>query len=372
MMPPKSPRRHDFEISIICALPLEARAVKAIFDEPSEDINHDRENDDAQKAPLDRNMYSTGKIGYRDVVLAHMPGMGKVPAAVVTADLKRSFEGIKLALLVGICGGVPKEAPESIRLGDIIVSKQIIQYDFGRRYPNGFKRKGGTEDSLGRQNPEIRAFISKLEASKKELEQQTAKYLASLLQKPNFGEVIGTRALKDDLFPPDYWHKHRVLEDCKDQVCNNSNEVCQDAQSSSCEKLKCELDELERRSKPKQKPDIHFGSIASGDTVMKSGEDRDKLAKEENIIAFDMEGAGVWDYLPCIVVKGVCDYADSHKNKKWQEYASVAAAACAKTIVEQWSIQEKSPDVPQQVSLLISYVDVCMTKLGVGNTRCSV
>ncbi len=28
-----------------------------------------------------------------------------------------------------------------------------------------------------------------------------------------------------------------------------------------------------------------------------------------------MEGAGVWDEVPYIVIKGICDYADSHKNK---------------------------------------------------------
>ncbi|KAK6513278.1 hypothetical protein TWF506_009437 [Arthrobotrys conoides] len=49
-----------------------------------------------------------------------------------------------------------------------------------------------------------------------------------------------------------------------------------------------------------------------------------------------MEAAGVWDYLPCILIKGVSDYADSHKNGRWQEYAAIAAAACAKAILEQW------------------------------------
>ncbi len=66
----------------------------------------------------------------------------------------------------------------------------------------------------------------------------------------------------------------------------------------------------------KQQPMIHIGSIASGDKVMKSGEDRDIIATKEGIIAFEMEGAGVWREIPCIVVKGVCDYADCHKARR--------------------------------------------------------
>ena len=71
---------------------------------------------------------------------------------------------------------------------------------------------------------------------------------------------------------------------------------------------------------------------------MKSGEDRDEIAAKEEVIAFEMEGAGVWDHFPCLVIKGVCDYADSHKSKKWQNYAAAAAAACMKAFLEYWTV----------------------------------
>jgi nucleoside phosphorylase len=88
--------------------------------------------------------------------------------------------------------------------------------------------------------------------------------------------------------------------------------------------------------------DIHFGRIASGDTVMKSGEDRDSIAQRESVIAFEMEGASVLGNLPCIIVKGVCDYADSHKDKTWQNYAAGSAAACMKALLEQWAVTDYS------------------------------
>ncbi|KAJ5660828.1 uncharacterized protein N7484_000200 [Penicillium longicatenatum] len=76
--------------------------------------------------------------------------------------------------------------------------------------------------------------------------------------------------------------------------------------------------------------------MASADTVMKSGEHRDKLAEKEGIIGLEMEGAGVWDNVPCVIIKGVCDYADSHKNKIWQDYAAAVAASCTKTFLDYW------------------------------------
>jgi hypothetical protein len=83
-------------------------------------------------------------------------------------------------------------------------------------------------------------------------------------------------------------------------------------------------------------PKIHFGCIASGDSVMKSALHRNQVAMREGVCGFEMEGAGAWDNFPIILVKGVCDYADSHKNKRWQKYASIVAAATAKALLCQW------------------------------------
>jgi nucleoside phosphorylase len=69
---------------------------------------------------------------------------------------------------------------------------------------------------------------------------------------------------------------------------------------------------------------------------MKSGEHRDHLVQSEGVIGFEMEGAGVWNITSCIIIKGVCDYADSHKNKAWQGYAAATGAATAKAFLEYW------------------------------------
>lgn len=75
---------------------------------------------------------------------------------------------------------------------------------------------------------------------------------------------------------------------------------------------------------------------------MESGVDRDRISRQKKIVAFEMEGAGVWDSFPCVVIKGACDYADSHKAKEWQPYAAATAAACMKAFLSYW-------EVPSQV-----------------------
>jgi nucleoside phosphorylase len=81
------------------------------------------------------------------------------------------------------------------------------------------------------------------------------------------------------------------------------------------------------------KPKVHYGNIASGDQVMKDGPIRDRIAKEEGILCFEMEAAGLMDTFPCVVIRGVCDYADSHKNKRWQPYAAMTAACYTKELL---------------------------------------
>ena len=177
-----SPPRHrsDFEIAIICALSLEADAVEALFDK-----YWDEDGDRKGKSLGDPNAYTAGVISNHNVVLAHMPGIGKGSAASVASSFRSSFGGIKLALVVGICGGVPNTTNgEEIVLGDIIISDGIVEYDFGKQLPDRFIRKDTLIDSLGRPNAEIRALLTKLKGrrSRKRLQDSISRYLAVLRQ----------------------------------------------------------------------------------------------------------------------------------------------------------------------------------------------
>lgn len=347
--------RDDFEIALICALQIESDAVEALFDEYYEDSLY-------VKAPGDPNAYTIGKMAGHNVVLGFMPGMGKVNSANVAAGFRMSFPNIKLGIVVGICGGIPggRDGENEVLLGDVIISNALKQYDFGRQYDNGTVARNTLEDNFSRPNTGIRSFLSKCSGlrGRKRLREKTSSYLDDLCAKDDFKKSSYPGADKDVLYRSDYRHKHRDPNVCN--VCANCqspyDEVCDVALESSCTELGCEDGMIVSRGRVEQakgttsstatrrddetreaqKPFIHFGTIACGDSVMKSGLRRDEIALREKVIAFEMEGAGVWDSFPTVVIKSVCDYADSHKNKKWQRYAAATAAACTKAFLEEW------------------------------------
>ena len=113
---------------------------------------------------------------------------------------------------------------------------------------------------------------------------------------------------------------------------------------------------------------IHYGTIASGNQVIKDGVIRDRLTSElGSVLCFGMEAAGLMNSFPCLVIRGFCDYADSHKDKGWQPYAAATAAACAKELLsvipeshvsETRSIAEqiKSGELVDQMWILTIYL----------------
>ncbi|KAF5863325.1 hypothetical protein ETB97_010325 [Aspergillus alliaceus] len=80
---------------------------------------------------------------------------------------------------------------------------------------------------------------------------------------------------------------------------------------------------------------IHYGAIASGNRVMRSGTTRDNVARKLDVMCFEMEAAGLMDILACLPIRGICDYSDSHRSKEWQRYAAATAAAYARELLEE-------------------------------------
>ncbi|CAI6092239.1 unnamed protein product [Clonostachys chloroleuca] len=126
---PRPANRGEFRIALVCALPREADAIILLFDQKW----GEEEVKSYGRAEGDQNDYTTGRIGQHDVVLAYLPGMGTQNAAAEAASMKTRFYGLKMALLLGICGAVPRIGDDDVMLGDVVVSNRIVQYDCGIR-----------------------------------------------------------------------------------------------------------------------------------------------------------------------------------------------------------------------------------------------
>ncbi|KAF3231759.1 hypothetical protein TWF128_004500 [Orbilia oligospora] len=236
---PRPSSRSDFEIAIICALPLEYDAVSLLIDEYWDD-----EGDPYGRVDGDQNTYTTGRIGRHNIVLALLPNIGKSNAARVATGLRSSYSRLQLALLVGICGGLPADKDgNEILLGDVVISASIFEYDFGRRFPNEFRPKNTTERCSAKANVDIVGLINTLKTllNSQRLHSQTSKHLADLQMKAQSSKYDYPGIHEDRLYRSNYRHKHHASFDCS--VCNQciekSHHVCQTALESWCSELRC-------------------------------------------------------------------------------------------------------------------------------------
>lgn len=292
-------QRQEIGVAVICALSWEADAVEVLCDKIY-DIH------DFGIAAGDLNVYSVVQIGQHKVVILFMPAMGKSNAAASAVNCLHSFPNIRIALLTGICGGIPSPYTNAeIILGDVVVSDRLVVYDFGRQFPGGFRRKDTTMDNARKPLPRIAAFLSKLKtrSGSERLSRRMADHLEWLRHRSPHGDWAAYPGTASDmLYEATYHHKHHD-GDC-DECGSSARSVCEDARDSRCQSLHCDmLRTVSRNRLARQdhdalemvKPAIHFGAYASGDIVMKSGEDRDEIGRREKVIAFEMEGAGIWD-----------------------------------------------------------------------------
>lgn len=300
------PAVEEYTIGWICALQEEYEAACRMLDD---------EFDGPEMAEVnDNNTYAFGSVSGHNVVVGCLPHgrYGTSSAASVARDMVRSFPNLKFALMVGIGGGAPTQ-DRDIRLGDVVVSAPqgelggVVQYDFGKLMSNGRFQRTGQLDSP----PEVLlGAIPEMRRRHHDPKKpdRIAEHLRLMHDMSDYG-----RPAEDRLYRADYEH--------------NGGKSCAD----------CEADGLEERPPRSRGREVvvHYGTIASANTVMKNARDRDKYAKDPalNVLCFEMEAGGLMNSFPCLVIRGICDYSDSHKNDQWHKYAALAAAAFTRELL---------------------------------------
>ncbi|KAK6357703.1 hypothetical protein TWF718_002012 [Orbilia javanica] len=330
--------RESYTIGCICALPLELTAVVAMLEArhlppPQEDF--------------DDNAYEFGRIGSYNIVIACLPSgvYGVTSAAIVATQMRRSFPDLVAGLMVGIAGGapVPSVPQRDIRLGDVVVSEPtvgfggVLQYDFGKTVEEGRFVQTGV---LNKPPKILLAALSKLKSD------YTLQQGSQPRANPQISEIIA-QSLESGTLPQQYARppndSDRLFQAYYDHPSDNKS-------CDQCDSFMV----VERTPRPHDEPYIHYGLIASGNQVMKHGITRDRLAQEKNVLCFEMEAAGIMDELPSLVIRGICDYSDSHKNKAWQSYSALAAAAFAKELLLRLPLRGKTTDgkeKPERIDL---------------------
>jgi nucleoside phosphorylase len=337
---PQTKAREDYTIGWICALSIEQTAATAMLDTIHNNL---------PKAVQDGNTYTLGSIGEHNVVIACLPQgrSGTIAAANVVTNLARTFPSVRSCLLVGIGGGVPCN---KVRLGDVVVGTPqddnpgVLQWDMGRVKEGGQVERTGALD-----NPPL-VFLTALSKLRTQNELQGSKipiYLGQLRDRYPLAakKYLKSESLLDILFKAKYGHvgtgepvtntgdstTSDELHEEGDEEEEETEYEEEDESRNSCQL--CDQSQIVKR-RPRDMR-VHYGLIASSNMAINNGIFRNRLNRSlgGKVLCVEMEAAGIALNLPCLIIRGICSYADSHENKAWQEHAAAVAAAYAKELL---------------------------------------
>lgn len=303
----------DYLVGWVCALPVEVAAAISTLDRIHDSLPLDQNLDDS-------NHYILGSLQGHNVVLAYpnnIGSYGETSVASVVAQLHASFKSVRFLLMVGIAGGVPN-TKEDIRLGDVVVSKStagwpgVVQYDVDGEQTEDQNQliRGRAPDQP---SPLLLTAMRKAETAAIFDESQMPQYVTEIVQKdPATFAHPGPE--QDVLFEPDY--DHTAIEPGEDG-CSH-----------------CDPDRIRpRQPREIQDPMVHYGLIISGHHLIPHGATRDKIAHKQGALCFETQASGLKDAAKYLVIRGICDYADSHSSRLWHAYAAATAAAYAKEVL---------------------------------------
>ncbi|KAI2818672.1 hypothetical protein CBS115989_4934 [Aspergillus niger] len=302
---PRTVPAEAIKVAIFCALSYEATAVKYCLDE---------ELACQPRTIGPKNyMYSFGRIGEHKLVIAQPVHMGLAKAAQCAATVRQQFPHVQFALLVGIGAGIPCPNRCDIRLGDIAVGiprgshPGVIQYDLGIYEEDEFVPQG----CVNKPPSILISADGSLEEDEIMNRSPLREILKDITKNPGYERPSGQDILYDDDF-------HHI----------NTGGDCTECEKSDWKKI------VPRTPRSLEHPVVHRGLILSGNGVIKTPQDRNRLRRgHDDAICFEMEGAGIADVIPCLVVRRICDYANTHKQDGWHHFAAAAAAAHCKSIL---------------------------------------
>lgn len=277
---------------------------------------------------VNENIYEFGSAAGHNIVLAscHQSMTGNINVSSITATLFKMFPNIRMVLFVGICGGVPQPDLFSyplndLRLGDVVVGWPTsadrrgpgIYHQYGRSQVDEFEITG----TIYKLHTVVSNALPLLKLDH-DLGQSTFhEHMAKLQSHGQLGGRFKHPGLEHDkLFQPHYKHVGDYTSNCKD-----------------CDRHKL-VERIPRDESLKDLFIYHQGRIAIGNSVIIDGEKRDSISEQGGqVLCIEMEAAGVKLNSRYLVIRGISDYADSHKSNRWRSYAAAKAVVFARELL---------------------------------------
>lgn len=371
-----------YRIAWICPTPTDYDAAEYMLDKK-------HETPTLPEHSTDQNVYTVGDCFGHNVVIVTFPRgdtNGAISAAHVVEDLQSTFQRVESCILIGVAGALSVVDSENcelesdehlvgadhnqlrkadIRLGDVVVSvpdrkkSGVVRYFQGldgaiEVQTSGFNNlsetlrmatnhlKGGYF-FIRRNNSEERCILLNISRLLSDLSANRASDYG--YDDHDHEPTISKDKLKeyDLLFPQTYSHSEECV---RNKCCTKSgltraarflnNSEPSELPATSRDTMRLKLQALENC------PQIHYGTIASGDIQIADPKLREDVRKATNALCADQEAAALLQLrsknMKFLIVRGISNYSDSHSHSEWnerywKEYAAMTAAACARELL---------------------------------------
>ncbi|KAL7903874.1 nucleoside phosphorylase domain-containing protein [Trichoderma velutinum] len=315
----------DYTVAWICSTHMEYVAAKAFLDKTHEEIL-DETNEEAldeahdksvEPVPHDRITYTLGRIGRKHVVIVlPPPGEHDLPYKKHAVEyMTERFPTLKGGLTVGVGGAAPSQEHD-IRLGDVVVGTTPDDMDGDIIVDPPHKTVGGRPTAA---TNILRAAQQKLSSDYDRVGNQIR-------------NAVDKALASDQRLRQDYsWPGAAADRLYRPQTVHPSNDKTGCAVACGDDPNKLVMRPI--RGEDEDDPAVHHGIIYSGDTPIRNATDRDEIRAKHNVLCFEVGAVGFLQKLPCLVIRGICSYSDSHANEEWRGYAAMTAAAYAKDLL---------------------------------------
>ncbi|XP_034473446.1 uncharacterized protein LOC117780847 isoform X3 [Drosophila innubila] len=269
------------------------------------------------------NVYTLGNIGAHRIVSTKLPSVGSTREAMTatgntTTRLLGTFQKVDYVFIVGVAGGVPHytDYKKHVRLGDVVISyvdKQRALIN-SKEKPYVYVYKSGEDaKTYFPINDSLQQIAESLQANM-ELKRPWETYLKDAQQ-------TLAQKTESDFGRPDAKTDKLFMNIGNNEVIEVAHPIAAD-----------EINGVTRLR-------LHLGPIGSGRDLVRSDDLRTQFARKFGLLATDVEMSSVLDSIigncreSFILVKGISDYKDGMSTRKWQNYASLSAAAVVKSVI---------------------------------------
>ncbi|KAJ6041445.1 nucleoside phosphorylase domain-containing protein [Penicillium canescens] len=279
----------DYTVGWVCTRPLEYAVAEGMLDEQHSAL---------PQVENDTNTYTLGGMQRHNVVLLCIPAgaMETGVANTAVSGMLRSFPNIRIRLLVGVAGGVPNHQID-IRIGDVMVGSPVSSSG-GVMLLKGSGESFAETGTLETPPRELGNALATLQARHIRRRNEIQRHIEEMLEANpamrlpfSFPDPEG-----DLLLPPYYEHHNKGMPNC----------------------LECDPPQVIPRPKHRGRPAVFYGPIGWTSSVINSGLALDAVSRQRVIYCIEMETMGLINLFPCIVIRGIWNYSDSHRNKAWQ------------------------------------------------------